>query len=57
MNETDATYTLKNMVRNVIMVMGKGRERCACEANTVRNHVGDLASLISKRTETEWEVG
>jgi len=36
---------LENMVGNVIMVVGKGREwggDDGCEANTVRNHVGDL---------------
>lgn len=43
-NEKDAKYMLENMVGNVIMVMGKGREwgKRWCEANIVRNHVGDL---------------
>lgn len=48
MNEKDARYMLEDMVGNVIMGMGKGRGGGGdgmgrwCEANTVRNHVGDL---------------
>jgi hypothetical protein len=53
-NEKDAMYMLENMVRNVIMVIGKEREWG--KGTMVRRILCGimLETLISKRTETKW---
>lgn len=51
----DPRYMLENMVGNVIIVMGKGRE-WGGEGDGVRRILYGimLETLISKRTETKW---
>jgi hypothetical protein len=53
-NEKDARYTLENMVGNVIMVMGKGREWEGDDAVRRILYGIMLETLTSKRTETKW---
>jgi hypothetical protein len=53
-NEKDARYMLEDMVGNIIMVMGKGREWGGDDGVRRILYGIMLGTLTSKRTETKW---
>lgn len=53
-NEKDARYVLENMVGNVIIVMGKGREWGGDDGVRRILYGIMLETLTSKRAETKW---